>query len=115
MRISDWISDVCSSDLRLSRHGLHAFELLEFSRRLGPRFLAKLGPRYLGGQFRQLVAAILAFIPEFTLNRFRLFVEIIFTMCLLHLAIPAATDCPLVLKPAKFALHKGENHFQPFA
>src|SRR3546814_16206316 len=33
---------IIADDGRLSRNGLHAFELLEFSRRLGPRFLAKL-------------------------------------------------------------------------
>src|SRR3546814_11160812 len=97
---------IIADDGRLSRHGLHAFELLEFSRRLCPRFLAKLGPRDLGGQFRQLVAAILAFIPEFTLNRFQLFVEIIFALCLFHLAFSAATAFTFDLTHPPFPLPK---------
>src|SRR3546814_7341236 len=100
MRISDWSSDVCSSDLvalhlgallpgdredpvevvahysSLGRHRAHGAQLLQLRHRLFAGFLAQLGRLDALFQLGQLVAAVFA-LAELLLDRLELFVQIV--------------------------------------
>src|SRR3546814_3718531 len=89
MRFSDWSSDVCSSGLVLGAGFLGQVELVD--RRL---------------QLGDVVTALAIIVAELALDRFQLFVEIIFALALLHLPLHAAADLLFDLEHAEFADRK---------
>ena len=104
--------EVVSDDGRFGAHRLHGLELLQFAFGLLARFLAEFGLGNLFGQFGNLVAAVFV-TAELVLDRFQLFVEIIFALRTLHLPLYTAADAPFHLQHGKLAFHVGHHHFQP--
>ena len=98
---------------RFRRHRTHIAEFLQFRRGLFARLFGKLGFLDVVFNFLQLVTPVLGFTQLF-LDRFHLFVQIIFALGLLHLALDPATDFPLHLHHADFGFHQGVNPLQPF-
>src|SRR5205809_539085 len=75
------------------RHGRHHLEALNFFHRLLVRVLGHLGGFDLLLQLIQL--GLLVFAPQLLLDRLHLFVEIVFLLGALHLALHASLDVPV--------------------
>ena len=99
---------------RLGAHRLHTFQLFQLSIGLILGVFGEFGTLNLLRQLGNLIAIIAVTPAQLTLNRFKLFVEVIFALCLFHLAFHTATDLALHLKHGQLAFHKGHHQLQPF-
>ena len=105
--------EIVAHDRSLGAHRLHALQLLQLGLCLRLGFLGKLQLLDLRGQLGDLVAFLAVLRTQLPLDRLQLFVQIIFALRLLHLALHAATDFFLDLQHAEFTLHEGKRHLQP--
>ena len=106
--------EIVARHRRLGRHRLHTLELFQLGSRLRFGFGGKLQFLDLPAQLGEFITLAFFAVTQFLLDRFHLFVEIIFALGLLHLTLDAATDFLLDLQHAQFAFHEGKNHFKAF-
>ncbi|EAQ29638.1 hypothetical protein NAP1_02660 [Erythrobacter sp. NAP1] len=104
--------EIIAHDSRLCAHRLHAAQLFQLCLGLGLRFLGKLGLLDLLGQLGDLIAFAIVRTAKLALDRLQLFVEIIFALRFLHLALHAPADLALDLEHRKLALHEGHHEFE---
>ncbi len=96
----------------LGAHRAHVLELLDLALGLFARLFRKLGVGHPLFQFGHLVLALAVF-AELLLDRLHLFVEVIFALGALHLALHPGLDLFLDLENAHFALHQAVDLLQP--
>src|SRR3984957_3555542 len=104
--------EVVAHHRRFRRHRAHLPELLDFVLRLFARFLRQFR---LADPLLELVELVAAFfaLAQLFLDRLELFVEIVFALRLLHLALYAGADLALELQHADLAFDQRKHTFQP--
>ena len=98
---------------RFGAHRLHRAQLFEFRIGLGAGLLRQLQAIDLFLQLLQFINLTGIVTAQFLLDRLELFVEVIFALGLLHLALHAPTDATFHLQHAQLAFHEGMRHFHP--
>ena len=97
--------EVVAHNCGFRRHRRHVFELFQLGVDLLFGFLAQLGVRNARFQLGQFAFAVLA-IAQLGLNGLHLLIQIILSLCLLHLRFHAGLDLFLDLQDRHFALHQ---------